>query len=192
MTPARWLYCRNSFRASLLAPAVIICETARLRLRYLQADDDAPFILGLLNEPSFICNIGDRGVRTLEDARRYVTNGPLASYAKFGFGLFKVELKESGVPIGICGLLKRDWLQDVDVGFAFLPQFWSKGYAIESAAAVVGWGRDAHGVERVVAITAAHNEGSMRVLEKLGLRPAGTVYSPEGQESRFFTPDGTG
>jgi RimJ/RimL family protein N-acetyltransferase len=169
---------------------MLICETARLRLRHLEADADAPFILGLLNEPSFIRNIGDRGVRTLEDARRYLANGPLASYAQFGFGLFRVELKDDGVPIGICGLLKRDWLRDVDVGFAFLPQFWSQGYAFESAAGVVAWGQKSLGLTRIVAITAPANHGSMRVLEKLGLTFARLIRAPDGQESRLFTPDG--
>jgi RimJ/RimL family protein N-acetyltransferase len=169
---------------------MLVCETQRLRLRYLDLHLDAEFILKLLNEPSFLLNIGDRGVRTLEDARRYVTEGPLASYARFGFGLFNVELKQDATAIGLCGLLKRDWLDDVDIGFAFLPAFWSKGYAFESAHAVVEWGRQARGVTRVVGITASHNRGSIRVLEKLGLEPAGTVRSPEGQESRLFSPGG--
>jgi len=101
-----------------------------------------------------------------------------------------VELKNGGAPIGICGLLKRDWLQDVDVGFAFLPQFWSQGYAFESAAAVMAWGRDVQGLTRIVAITAPANHGSQRVIEKLGLKFAGRIGSPEGQESRLYTPDG--
>jgi RimJ/RimL family protein N-acetyltransferase len=174
---------------------MLVCESERLRVRYLDPYVDAPFILKLVNEPSFLQNIGDRGVRNLEDARRYMTEGPLASYARHGFGLFCIELKEPGaegaaVPIGMCGLLKRDWLADVDVGFAFFPQFWSKGYAFESAKAVIDWGRRERGVTRVVGITAPHNMGSMRVLEKLGLKRAGLVRSPEGQESQLFTPDG--
>src|SRR5262245_45822558 len=154
---------------------MLVCETGRLRVRYLDPHGDAAFIVELLNEPSFLQNIGDRGVRTLDDARRYMTEGPLASYARHGFGLFRVELKEAAVPIGLCGLLKRDWLPDVDVGFAFLPQYWSKGYAYESAQAVIDWGRRARGVTRVVGITALHNKGSMRVLEKLGLKTTGLV-----------------
>ena len=168
---------------------MIVCETARLRIRHLDAAADAAFLLGLLNEPSFIQNIADRGVRTLEDAGRYITAGPIASYARFGFGLFKAEL-EDGTPIGMCGLLKRDWLEDADIGFAYLPQFWSKGYAFEAAAAVVAWGREAKGLTRIVGITTPHNVGSIRVLEKLGLRFARVVRSPEGVESRLYTPDG--
>jgi RimJ/RimL family protein N-acetyltransferase len=169
----------------------LVCETHRLRLRHLVAATDAPFILGLLNEPSFIENIADRGVRTVEDAARYIEEGPRAMYAQHGLGLFRVELKDdSATPIGMCGLLKREWLGDVDVGFAFLPQYWSKGYAFESAAAVIAWGRETLGLTRVVAITAPHNLGSARVLEKLGLKFARLVQSPEGQESRLFTPEG--
>ena len=99
-----------------------ILETERLVLRRL-ALDDAAFLLELLNEPAFLKNIGDRGARTLTDARRYIARGPVASYRKFGFGLYLVELKDSGAPIGICGLLKRDWLEDVDIGFAFLQRY---------------------------------------------------------------------
>jgi len=117
-------------------------ETDRLRLRRLSVDDaDAKFILRLLNEPSFIQNIGDRGVRTIEDARAYILQGPVASYEKFGFGLLLVEQKESGLAIGMCGLLKRDVLEHIDIGYALLPEFWSQGYALESASAVMSYVR---------------------------------------------------
>jgi RimJ/RimL family protein N-acetyltransferase len=148
---------------------VNIIETERLNLRQLTAQD-AEFILELLNEPSFIRNIGDKGVRTIEDARLYILNGPRASYERFGFGLYLVELKESGESIGICGLVKRESLADVDVGFAFLPRFWSKGYAFESAAAVKAHGLETLGIPRIVAIVNPSNEGSIRVLEKIGLK----------------------
>jgi RimJ/RimL family protein N-acetyltransferase len=167
---------------------VIVCESERLTLRLLDAQNDAAYILKLLNEPSFIQNIGDRKVRTLADARRYLETGPLAMYAQHGFGLFRTELKSTGEPIGLCGLLKRDWLADVDIGFAFFPQFWSQGYAFESTSAVMKWAREHKGLTRIVAITAPENHGSQRVLAKLGLKFAGTVYSPEGQESSLFTP----
>lgn len=167
---------------------MIVCESERLVLRQLDAPRDAPFILRLLNEPSFLENIGDRGVRTLDDARRYIDTGPRTMYARYGFGLFRTELKSSGEPIGLCGLLKRDWLDDVDVGFAFLPQHWSKGYAYESAAVVMAWGREHKSIARIVAITAPSNQGSQRVLQKLGLHFAQAVQSPEGQLSHLFTP----
>lgn len=144
-----------------------VLETERLRLRRLTADD-AEFILRLLNEPSFLRFIGDRGVRTVDDAREYVLNGPVASYEQFGFGLYLVMLKDAGTPIGMCGLLKRDALDDVDIGFAFLPEFWLKGFAIEAARAVMEHGRRDFGLKRIVAVTNPDNAGSIRVLEKLG------------------------
>jgi GNAT superfamily N-acetyltransferase len=147
---------------------------------------DAPFILQLLNEPSFLENIGDRGVRSLDDARGYIARGPVASYEKHGFGLFHVSLKDSGETIGMCGLLRRDWLDAPDVGFAFLPQFWSKGYAYESSVGVIEWARRTFGVARVVGIVKPGNIGSIRVLEKLGMRFARVVTSPEGQASSLF------
>lgn len=139
----------------------------RLLLRPLELGD-AGFIFELVNEPSFIQNIGDRGVRTLADAEKYIEIGPLASYAKNGFGLMAVTLKETEEPIGMCGLIKRDALDDVDIGYAFLPTFWSKGYAIEAARAVMGTAK-ALGLKRVVAIVDPVNVGSIRVLEKLGM-----------------------
>jgi ribosomal-protein-alanine N-acetyltransferase len=146
---------------------MIVIETPRLTLRRLTTDD-AAFMLTLLNEPSFIRHIGDRGVRTIADAEAYITAGPLASYERFGFGLYLVELKPWGPSIGICGLLKRETLDAVDIGFAFLPRFWSRGYAVESASAVRDHARDEIGLGRLVAIVDPVNDGSIRVLEKLG------------------------
>lgn len=146
-----------------------ILETERLVLRQFTFED-ADFILRLLNEPSFIQNIGDRGVRTLEDARSYILRVPIASYEKNGFGLYLVILKESGKSIGMCGLIKRDQLEDVDIGYAFLPEFWSKGYAVEAALAVKEYARDVIGLKRLIAITDPENQASIRVLEKIGLR----------------------
>lgn len=166
-----------------------LLETERLTLRKL-SPDDAEFILELLNEPSFIKNIGDKGVRTSLDAVRYIQNGPVASYERFGFGLYLVELKDSGIPIGICGLLKRETLQDVDVGFAFLPKFWSKGYAFESASAVMKYGRTVLGIGRIVAITAPENDGSIKVLEKIGLKLERRIRLSEGEsEVKLFVSD---
>jgi ribosomal-protein-alanine N-acetyltransferase len=146
---------------------MIVIETPRLTLRRMNTGD-AAFMLTLLNEPSFIRNIGDRRVRTIADAQSYIATGPQASYQRFGFGLYVVELKPSGPCIGICGLVKRDTLPEVDIGFAFLPQFWSRGYAFESACAVRDHARDAVGLRRLVAVVDPFNNGSMRVLEKLG------------------------
>ena len=146
-----------------------ILETERLLIRQLSIDD-AGFIIELLNDPSFIQNIGDRNVRTLEDAKAYVLNGPVASYAKNGFGLGLVILKATGEPIGMCGLIKRDALEDVDIGYAYLPRYWSKGYAIEAALAMKSYAKEAYHLNRLVAIVDPANTGSIRVLEKLGMK----------------------
>ncbi len=142
-------------------------ETERLSLQHLNAGD-AEFLIELLNDPSFIRNIGDRGVRTMQDAHAYVQNGPAASYAKNGFGLDLVILKDTGEPIGLCGLIKRPTLDDVDIGYAFLPRYWSKGYAVEAASAVKQYAQNVIGLKRIVAIVDPLNLGSIRVLEKIG------------------------
>ena len=146
-----------------------VLETPRLELRRLTTGD-AAFVLELLNDPSFLANIGDRGVRTLDDARGYLERGPIASYARHGFGLCLVVLRDSGEPIGICGVLKRDELPEPDIGFAFLPRFWSQGYALESAQAVSRYAREVLGLPRLLAITLPSNRGSKRVLERIGFR----------------------
>ena len=146
---------------------MVVFETDRLVIRRLTVDD-SPFILRLLNEPSFLQHIGDRGVRNLADAKQYILTGPVASYERHGFGLFLVELKEGRSPIGICGLLKRDALDDVDVGFAFVPESWSKGYAFESTTATLACARDTHHLERLVAIVSPDNAASINLLLKLG------------------------
>lgn len=161
-------------------------ETGRLLLRRM-ALDDAGFILGLLNEPSFLLNIGDKGVRTIDDARRYIAEGPLASYERFGFGLLLVARKDTGEPIGICGLLKREWLEDVDLGFALRPPFWGRGYAFEAAAAVLAYARATLGRRRLVAITSLDNEPSIQLLGKLGFRLERVArFTEGGEELRLF------
>jgi [ribosomal protein S5]-alanine N-acetyltransferase len=142
-------------------------ETERLKIRRFTTDD-ADFILELLNEPSFIQNIGDRNVHSIADAQAYILNGPIASYAKNGFGLCLVTLKESGESMGMCGLINREQLEDIDLGYAFLPHYWSKGYALEAAEAMLEFGWNTAGLERIVAITDPTNTPSNRVLEKLG------------------------
>lgn len=160
---------------------MVVIDTDRLALRRLTVDD-APFILRLLNEPSFLQHIGDRGVRNLADAKQYLLSGPLASYDRHGFGLFLVELKEDGRPIGICGLLKRDALDDVDVGFAFVPESWSKGYAYESVVGTLAYARDTHHLARVVAITSPDNAASINLLVKLGFYFDRMVLMPGDKE----------
>ena len=165
---------------------MIVLQTERLVLRRLSADD-AGFILQLLNQPSFLQYIGDKGVRNNDDAINYIKTGPVASYERFGFGLYLVELKGTAVPIGICGLLKRDTLPDVDVGFAFLPEYWSRGYAFEAAEAVMNYGKEVLGLRRIVAITSLDNEASIRLLEKIGLKFERLIKLSEDQpEVRLF------
>lgn len=144
-------------------------ETARLTLRRFTLDD-AAFALRLVNEPSFIANIGDKGVRSLDDARRYLSEGPLAMYGKYGYGLWHAALREGGTAVGMCGLLKRDILPDVDVGYAYLPEFWGQGLAFEAAQAVLRHGAGKFGLRRIIGVVSEGNHGSIRVLEKLGLR----------------------
>jgi ribosomal-protein-alanine N-acetyltransferase len=144
-----------------------ILQTERLLLQQLSTDD-SEFLLELLNDPFFIQNIGDRNVRTIEDAHAYVQNGPAASYTTNGFGLNLVVLKETGESIGICGLIKRDTLDDVDIGYAFLPRYWSKGYAVESTLAVKKFAKNMIGLKRLAAIVDPANARSIHVLEKIG------------------------
>ncbi|HKZ80790.1 MAG TPA: GNAT family N-acetyltransferase [Pyrinomonadaceae bacterium] len=163
------------------AEHVVVLETERLRLRKL-SEGDAAFILKLLNEPSFIQNIGDKGVRTLDDACSYILNGPVANYQKFGFGPYLVELggaNERGIPIGMCGLLKRETLEDVDVGYALAPQFWSRGYAREAVWGVLSFANKTLGLKRVVAITNPDNASSIRLLETIGFQFEKTVRVSE-------------
>jgi RimJ/RimL family protein N-acetyltransferase len=164
----------------------MILETSRLQLRTLTLED-AGFVLRLLNEPSFIQNIADRGVRTIEQAQDYIRNGPMASYEKFGFGLWLVETRSENVPIGICGLIKRDVLDDVDIGYALLPEFWSQGYALESASGVMSYAATKLGVDRVVAVVNPSNAPSIHLLEKMGFQFERMVrLSDDAPEIKLF------
>jgi RimJ/RimL family protein N-acetyltransferase len=159
-----------------------VLETERLRIRWLSLED-AEFILKLLNDSAWLQFIGDFGVRTLEDAHAYLVRSPIAMYARLGFGLYLTELKKGNVPIGMCGLIKRDFLDDVDIGFAFLPDFRKQGYAYEAAAAVLAYGKETFGLKRIVAITALDNQASERLLEKLGLHFERVIqYPSDGEE----------
>jgi RimJ/RimL family protein N-acetyltransferase len=164
-----------------MTPPVQVLKTERLVLRHL-GPDDAPFILRLLNEPSWLQNIGDKGVRTTADAQRYIETGPVEMYGRLGFGLYQVRLTISDVPVGMCGLLKRATLDDVDLGFAFFPEFWGNGYAREAAAAVLSYARSTLGLARILAITARNNDASRRVLEQLGFEFERSVHLEVGGE----------
>lgn len=145
-----------------------VLETDRLTIRRLTLDD-AEFMLTLLNQPSYHQFIGDRGVRTVAAAREYLEAGPLASYAQHGYGLCLTLRKADGVPIGLCGLLRRETLDAPDIGYAFLPAYWSQGYAYEAAAATLDYGQRKLGLARIVAIVSPENYRSIKLLEKLGL-----------------------
>ena len=184
-----------------------ILETERTILREI-VKTDAEFILDLLNQPSFIRYIGDRNVRTIDEARDYIESRFTENYKKFGFGMWAVELKATRAsasmsksaltderasafeiaPMGICGFVKRDSLPDVDIGFAFLPQYARKGYAFESAATALEYGRDVLQLKRILAITSKDNESSGRLLGKLNFKfERLTVLPGDDEELKLFT-----
>lgn len=144
-----------------------IACTERLILREL-THEDAAFILVLLNSQGFIDNIGDKGVRSLADAKSYLTDGPMKSYAERGFGLYAIDLAENGFSIGLCGLIKRPSLAHVDIGYALLPQYWGKGYAFEAGCATLALAKRLN-IHPVVAIVSEDNAASKVLLQKLGL-----------------------
>ncbi|AWF83519.1 GNAT family N-acetyltransferase [Microbulbifer sp. A4B17] len=152
-------------------------ETANLIIQELNEDRDARLMLALLNDSDFLQNIGDRGVRSEDDARNYLLNGPIAMYRTHGFGMYKVSMK-NGTAIGICGLVKRAGLDGVDIGFALLPDFRGLGFALESAQAVMEYAKNELGLQRILAITQPENTPSIRLLEKLGLNRESNVVLP--------------
>lgn len=155
-----------------------LIETDRLCIRPF-SEADAEFVLRLLNSPSFIDNIADKGVRTLDDARAYLRDGPMASYVTHGFGLWRVGLKSDDTPIGMAGLIQRDFLEHVDIGYALLPEFFGQGYAFEAASAVMEYARGVLGTQRVLAIVNAENAASIGLLGKLGFEAEGTLNLPD-------------
>jgi [ribosomal protein S5]-alanine N-acetyltransferase len=164
-----------------------VLETERLSLREITTDD-AAFLLGLLNEPSFIQNIGDKNVRTIDDACVYALNGPIASYKQHGFGLYLVALKGPGEPIGISGLVKRDALPHADIGYAFLPAYWRKGYALEATTAIKQHAFTVLGHQQLLAIVNPENASSIRVLEKIGFKFKRMVrMSPDAPEICLYS-----
>lgn len=162
-----------------------VLETERLVLRRLTLDD-AEFIFRLVNEPAWLRYIGDKHVRNLDDARDYLRTGPLDMYQRFGFGMFLCELKSTGEAIGSCGLLKRDTLPDPDIGYAFLPEHWGKGYALEAASAVLKYGHREHRLPRILAITSPDNERSIQVLQKCGMHFQRSIEMAERDQVRLF------
>jgi ribosomal-protein-alanine N-acetyltransferase len=164
-----------------LVKSMLICETDRLIICQLTVLD-APFVFTLLNTPTWIQYIGDRGIRNIDEARNYLLNGPIASYKRLGYGLFLVKLKAGDVPIGMSGLIKRDGLENVDIGFALHPDYTGKGYAFESTAAVLDYAREVLKLAVIDAITTAENEHSISLLKKLGLEYKKMVSLPGNQK----------
>lgn len=146
----------------------MILETARLRLQPLGLAD-AAFILALVNEPSWLQYIGDRQVHSLDDARRYLREGPLAMYDRHGFGLYRIERKSDGVSLGLCGLIQREALETADIGYALLPAYWGQGYAFEAAQATLDYGNRVLGLNPIAAITLPDNPRSIALLQRLGM-----------------------
>jgi ribosomal-protein-alanine N-acetyltransferase len=164
----------------------MILETIRLQLTHM-GPSDAGFLLRLMNEPAYLKHIGDRGVRTVEDARSYLESRFSASYTKFGYGLYRVTRTGLADPIGICGLVRRESLEHPDLGFALLEEHWSRGYALEAAAAVLEHGFGPLGLRTILAVTSPANEASVRLLEKLGFayeKPV--VMAPNAGEVSLF------
>jgi RimJ/RimL family protein N-acetyltransferase len=163
-----------------------VLETDRLVLRWLEPTD-AAFMHELMNDSGWLEHIGDRGIRSVDDARRYIVERLRDQCLRLGYGLNLVELRDTGEPAGICGLVKRDWLEDADLGFAFLPRFRGRGLACEAAQACLQHARDVLGMRRVAAIVAAGNPRSIRLLERLDLRLERTVTPPrETQELALY------
>jgi RimJ/RimL family protein N-acetyltransferase len=159
--------------------------TERLGLRRFTLDD-AELMLAIWNDPAFVRFVGDRGVRSIEDARTALTDGALRLYAEYGYGPFRVALKAGDVPIGICGLFHREGLDDPDIGFALLPDYCGKGYAFEAARAVISHAGDDLGLERLTAIVSADNAASIRLIEKLGLTFERVLRLPDDDDVDLY------
>ncbi len=147
----------------------MITETSRLKIRELTSED-AAFILALTNEPATIENIGDKGLRSVADAQRFISSGPWTAQQKPGYGQFAIELKHSGELIGVCGILYRIKLDLTDIGFALMPQYWRQGFAFEAASAVMDYGHNTLGISNIVGLTSKTNVASINLLKKLGMR----------------------
>jgi len=163
-----------------------VLETERLTLQRLTLDD-ADFLLELMNEPGFLKFVADRGLRTTADAAQYISEKILPSYVLYGFGFYRINLRESKTAIGICGLVKRETLEGVDVGFSILKRFGGNGYIYEAAAAVMNYGRTVLGLSQILGVTAPDNRASIHLLEKLGLRFQRKIHLPGyGDQSLLF------
>lgn len=175
-------------RFSMITDYKIVLETDRLTLRRFTIHD-TDFIVNLLNSPGWLEFIGDRNVRTQEQAKDYLLNGPIKSYHENGFGLSLVELKLAKKPIGMCGLLKREYQEHPDIGFAFLPEYIGKGYAYEIAKATMDYAKATLKMACVMAITMPANKSSIRLLERIGLKFVKNISTPVGNDELLLFSD---
>lgn len=165
---------------------MVIAETERLVISELSLDD-APFFLKLVNTPNWIKYIGDRNLKTVKDAEDYLTKGTLKSYKDYGFGFYKLQEKQSKNIIGTCGLINRKELDNVDLGFAFLPEFEGKGFGYESSMAVVKLAQEKFQLKKLLAITLPINKSSIKLLEKLGfVYQKRVIPFDDGEELMLF------
>jgi len=165
----------------------MVAETERLHIRRFDTGD-APFILALLNTPGWLQFIGDKHIHTLNDAENYIISGPVKSYKKYGFGLYLVSLKSNGEAIGMCGLIQRAELQDIDIGFAFLPEHNGRGYAMESVQAMVAYAKTNLNLSKLLAITLPENSSCIRLLKKAGMQFEHNIRFPaENEELMLFS-----
>ncbi len=165
----------------------VVLETERLNLQEFTIED-ADFILELVNSPGWLAFIGDKGVKTVDAARNYLQNGPIKSYRQYGYGLWLVQLKDSKEPIGMCGLVNRDTLEDVDIGFAMLPDYAGKGYGFEAANATMFYAKQVLNIPKVVAITDPNNIASIKLIEKIGLKFEKTIQLSDNDSVLLFSP----
>jgi len=169
--------------------AVIILETPRLRLRSVTVDD-AAFYLELVNDPSWVANIGYRNLHTVEAARAALEAGLMTQFREHGYSLYMTERRSDGATIGMCGLVRRTSLPGPDIGYALRPAYWGQGYAYEAAAAVMAHAEHALGLATVYGITAPHNQVSINLLNKLGLRyERFSRLPPDGKDTNIYRRD---
>ncbi|TRX59451.1 GNAT family N-acetyltransferase [Fulvivirga sp. M361] len=169
-----------------MAPKTIL-ETERLSLREFEISD-ADFILKLVNTPDWLKFIGDKGVKSVDSAENYLKNGPIKSYKEHGYGLWLVQLKDPGTPIGMCGLVNRATLENIDIGFAMLPEYSGLGYGFEMANATLTYAKNSLGIHKVVAITDPNNIASIKLLNKIGLHFEKTLNLSENDSVLLFSP----
>ena len=147
----------------------LLLETERLSLRWLTLDD-ADLLLAVWNDPAFVRHVGDRGIRTIEETRSAMQEGAFHLYETYGYGPYRIALKDTDVAVGLCGLFRRDNLEIADIGYAVLPEHCGKGYAHEASMAVIDYARDVLGMQQLCSIVSPNNDASVHLIRKLGLR----------------------